>query len=93
LSKYNLPGRVPSYLRRLDVQYASTAPPYQEIVSNSRIRVIEEAVYNGIDGDQSGHNIILYVPVEILGKTDVDMQLGRGLHRGGSAETYQGDRP
>lgn len=70
-----LPSRVSNYLLRLTYQYARTAPLLNEIITASRVLVVEETGYDNWNGGQHGHDVRLYVPIEFLGKIDIDDQL------------------
>jgi hypothetical protein len=72
---YYLPTRVPSYLLRLAHQYKRTDPVLHEVITASRVLVIEETAYERWDGGQHGHDVRLYVPIDVLAKIDIDAQL------------------
>lgn len=72
---FYLPTRVPSYLLRLFHQYARTNPSLHEVISSARVLVIEETGYDNWNGGQHGHDVRLYVPIEVLAKIDIDEQL------------------
>lgn len=69
-----LPTRIPSYLQRLAVQYARTAPDLHELIVASRFLVIEETSFETWNGGMDGHDVRLYVPIETLGLIDIDTQ-------------------
>lgn len=72
---YELPSRLPGYLLRLWHQYRRTRPALHEVIAASRILVIEETDYDNLDGGQHGHDVRLYVPMEVLAEIDIDDQL------------------
>lgn len=72
---HELPSRVPGYLLRLWHQYRRTAPPLHDLIASSRVLVVEETDYDNWDGGQHGHDVRLYVPLEVLAKIDIDDQL------------------
>lgn len=69
---YELPSRVPGYLLRLAEQYRRTNQSLYEVIASSRVRVIEEVEYDGWDGGQYTHDVVIYSPLEILSKIDID---------------------
>jgi hypothetical protein len=71
---YQLPSRIPGYLRRLAAQYARTNPPLNKLIVASRVLVVEETGYDNWNGGMHGHDVRLYVQPEILGEIDVSNQ-------------------
>lgn len=69
---HELPSRVPGYLLRLWHQYQRTNNLLAEIVASSRVRVIEETEYDGWDGGTYAHDVVLYIPLDLISKIDVD---------------------
>ena len=60
---------------RLSLQYSRTNPLLHEIMSSSRIAIVEDTGYDNWNGGQHGHDVRLYVPLETLAKIDIDEQL------------------
>ena len=60
---------------RLSLQYSRTNPLLHEIITSSQIAIVEDTAYDNWNGGQYGHDIRLYVPLETLGKMDIDEQL------------------
>lgn len=66
-SKYQLPRKIPSYVRRLEIMYRSEQQKiYHQIICNASIFVREEVSYDGINGGVSGHALVLFVEEQIL---------------------------
>lgn len=70
MSKHYLPSKLPSYLRRLAAEYAND--PHKklelEIVTTCRARVETETEYDNWNGGTYGHDVWLYLPLELLGR-------------------------
>src|ERR1700752_1963309 len=67
-SKHYLPSKVPAYLRRLKLEYERTdSTRLLELITSARVKVIEETSYDNWDGGTYGHDVILFVPDEVLG--------------------------
>lgn len=71
---YQIPSRIPSYLRHLASPYARTNPPLQKIIVASHVLVLEATAHDNWTGGMDGHDVRLYIPVEILGGIDADKQ-------------------
>jgi hypothetical protein len=75
VTTFYLPGKVPSYLRRLAVQYERSGKHLEnELITAARIFVDEETSYDNWNGGTYGHTVILFLPLETLGKVDIDRQ-------------------
>lgn len=69
-SKYLLPSKLTSYLRRLAMEYGHSGDRVLlEIVNGSRFLVIEETEYQqGWDPAAWGHDVRVFLPAEIMAK-------------------------
>lgn len=66
--KFNLPSRVSGYLRRLAVEYERAEEKVlHSIVSQTNWRVEEGIEFDGWNGGQHGHNVIIHLTPEQLG--------------------------
>jgi hypothetical protein len=70
LGKHSLPDKLGSYLRRLAVEYGSDPAKTLEsdVISTCRARVEPETEYDNWNGGTYGHDVWLYVPLEVLGR-------------------------
>jgi hypothetical protein len=70
VSKHFLPSKLPSYLRRLAAEYANDPQRKLEleVVSTCRARVEAETEYDNWNGGTYGHDVWLYLPLELLGR-------------------------
>lgn len=70
MSKHTLPGRITSYLRRLSAEYKSdpTKSVEVDLLTHCRARVEEETDYDNWNGGTYGHDVWLYVPLQILAR-------------------------
>jgi hypothetical protein len=72
---YYLPRKVHGYLRRLAVQYERSGKHLEnELITGARIFVDEATSYDNWNGGTYGHTVILFLPLEALGKVDIDRQ-------------------
>ena len=70
---YSLPARVPGYIQRLHHQYSQDGKnSLRDLIAASRILVIEETISTW--DDDHGHDVQLFVPLEVLSKIDIDAQ-------------------
>lgn len=67
-SKFLLPQKVSSYVRRLEIMYRDHEKIFHEIISTASIFVREEVVYDSWDGGNAGHAIILFLDEAVLEK-------------------------
>lgn len=67
---FHLPNKVPSYLLRLSHTYASDVANEQlkAILDVARIYVAEGVEFDNYNGGMHGHGVILFIPLEVLGK-------------------------
>ena len=62
-----LPLKIAGYLRRIDFEYVRAAAALKhDIVSSCRFYVIEATEYDNWNGGTTGHDVILFVPEDIL---------------------------
>jgi hypothetical protein len=74
LSHY-LPAKITSYLVRLKSEYAIQGRTLDlDIITHCRVRVIEETGYDDIDGGYHGHDVRLYLPLEVLLRVGLSRQ-------------------
>jgi hypothetical protein len=63
---FYLPTKLPSYLLRLEREYASDGNVlHRSIIQNSRSVAIPETAYDNLDGGIHGHDARLYLPLDI----------------------------
>jgi hypothetical protein len=72
---YYLPRKAHGYLHRLAVQYERSGKHLEnELITGARIFVDEATSYDNWNGGTYGHTVILFLPLEALGKVDIDRQ-------------------
>jgi hypothetical protein len=69
-----LPSKLPQYLVRLQVAYSAKGNYLGEIIAHCRYLCIEDTAYDNWNGGMSGHDVVLFLPLEQLGRIDVDEQ-------------------
>ena len=75
-SKYQIPKKVPVYMRRLEIMYRSDSSSiYHQIICNASAYVREEISYDNWNGGTAGHALILFLEEEILQKEKVPGQI------------------
>ena len=67
-----LPSKVPQYLVRLQTAYDLKGDPLGEIIVQSHYLCIEATHYDNWDGGQWFHDVVLFLPLDQLGKIDID---------------------
>jgi hypothetical protein len=73
--KYSLPSKIVPYLRRLAVEYERAGQQtYLEIIRSAHIFIREEPEYDNWDGGIYGHDVILFLSPEVLGKIELENQ-------------------
>lgn len=73
--KYYLPARVPGYLQRLHIQYSRDGKnSLRDLIAASRSSVIEETDSSSWDGGTYGHDVQLFIPIEVLSKINISEQ-------------------
>ena len=82
-----LPSKISSYLHRLYLEYArANNVQLQEIVRNALVAVIEETVFDNLDGGTYGHDVVLFLSPEILrsiplaNQKEICVQIREGLN-------------
>jgi hypothetical protein len=81
-SKHYLPSKIGSYFKRLELEYARTDQTrLREIITSARVKVIEETSYDNWNGGTYEHDVILFLPAEVIGELGFDWrkQLGEKL--------------
>ncbi|MDR3519069.1 MAG: toll/interleukin-1 receptor domain-containing protein [Azospirillaceae bacterium] len=75
MSKFYLPSKVHTYLKRLQIEYASDGKSLLlNILNSARILVVEEAGYDDWNGGMSGHDVKFFLPVDVLSKIKIREQ-------------------
>ena len=70
----SLPSKLPKYLVRLQVAYSRKGHDLGEIISHCRYLCVEDTAYDNWNGGMYGHDVVLFLPLDQLGKIDVDEQ-------------------
>jgi hypothetical protein len=66
-SKYQLPRKIPSYVRRLEIMYRGEQQKgYHNIICNASVFVREAVSHDSIDGGVTGHALVLFVEEEVF---------------------------
>ena len=74
MSDYFLPAKLPVYLQRLEIEYARTGEGLLlSILRGARTLVIPETAYDGWNGGTYGHDVVFYLPREVMAR----IQLGK----------------
>jgi hypothetical protein len=74
-SKHYLPSKIGNYFRRLELEYArSNRATLREVITAARVTVIEETAYDNWNGGTYGHDVILFLPTEIIRQIGFDEQ-------------------
>jgi hypothetical protein len=74
-SKYYLPSKVVSYLRRMLGEYKAEGESlYADILSLSKIYIHEASDFDNWNGGSSGHSIRLFMPPELLHRIPIRTQ-------------------
>jgi TIR domain len=72
---YYLPTKIVAYLTRLKAEYSAGENALElEIISNCRVRFIEETEMSDWNGGSVGHDVRLYVPLTLLVKIGLKNQ-------------------
>jgi hypothetical protein len=70
--EHYLPSKVGTYLRRLQAEYShSSRAVLAELIASARIFVVEETDYDNWNGGTFGHDVKLFLPMEVLGKVRI----------------------
>jgi hypothetical protein len=80
-SKHFLPSKLPTYLRRLKLEYAQTDKLLLQILDTSRFLVVEETGYDNWNGGTYGHDVVAFLPAEVMKKLRIadEEKLGEKL--------------
>ena len=76
-ANHYLPSKAHSFLARIHAEHVSdgkTALSESEILAASRVFVVQEASYDNLDGGTYGHDVILFMPADQLGKIRIKEQ-------------------
>jgi len=74
-SKFYLPSKIVSYLKRLQIEYSTSGNKlFSEIIGSARVFVREEASYDSWNGGTYGHDVLFFLPLSILGKIELKKQ-------------------
>lgn len=74
-TKFYLPSKISSYLRRLDIEYTRIGNAlFREIIAAARISVQEETAYDNWNGGTYGHDVTFFLPPETIAKTPFDKE-------------------
>jgi TIR domain len=72
---YLLPKKTAGYLRRLAAEYKLDNKILEhEIITQGRLKIIEETGYDNWNGGINGHTVRIYLPFETLGKIRIKNQ-------------------
>lgn len=75
MSKYYLPSKIQSYLKRLAAEYASSERSlFADILQTGRVHVIEETSYDNWNGGTTGHDVKFFLPGSVLQRIKVREQ-------------------
>jgi TIR domain len=70
-----LPAKINSYLIRLQSEYAANGNQLeQDLLSHCRAHVVEETEYDNLNGGTYGHDVWLYLPLDILTRIGINKQ-------------------
>jgi hypothetical protein len=70
-----LPSKLPSYLRRMDLQYSGDeAEMLRRIVKSSSYLVRECTASAGWNDEETGHDVLLFAPADIIKELRLDRQ-------------------
>jgi len=74
-SKHYLPSKIGTYFKRLDLEYVrSNRSLLREIINAAHVAVVEETSYDNWNGGTWGHDVMLFLPPEIMGRMGFDEQ-------------------
>lgn len=72
---YEIPRNMHRYLKRITVEYKRNGnDDLASVLECSKFKVIEETAYDNWDGGMDGHDLVLYVPDELMGYIPLDSQ-------------------
>ena len=74
-SKFYLPSKIISYLKRLQLEYDRSGDSrFTEIIQAARVFVREGSAYDNWNGGTYGHDVLLFLPVSVLGNIELANQ-------------------
>jgi hypothetical protein len=72
-----LPSKVGGYLKRLQMEYQAASDTTKvKVITSARVFVIEEATYDNWNGGTFGHDVVLYIPLDVFGLFRLEEQEG-----------------
>ncbi len=72
---YEIPRNMHRYLKRIATEYKrKESDDLSSVIESSKFRVIEETAYDNWNGGIDGHDLVLYVPDELMGYIPLDDQ-------------------
>jgi len=79
MADHYLPSKVQSYLVRLDLEYARERDDLRSsIIRNARVAVIIETEYDNWNGGTHGHDLVFFLPPEVMRRVPLREQNGLG---------------
>jgi hypothetical protein len=73
-TNHSLPSKVSGYLRRLALEYGHSNAVLKEVIDTSRFIVIEGTDYDNWNGGTYGHDLLTFVPLEVMKRLRFDKQ-------------------
>lgn len=67
-----LSSKLPQYLVRLQTAYSAKGDMLGEIIAHSHYLLVEDTHYDSWNGGQYFHDVVLFLPLEQLGRIDID---------------------
>ncbi|QDM27561.1 toll/interleukin-1 receptor domain-containing protein [Tardiphaga sp. vice304] len=68
-NKHYLPSKLPSYFRRLDLEYVRAGRVLDhELIQSAKIAINEEITADGWNGGTYGHAVLLFLPESVLSR-------------------------
>lgn len=72
---YEIPKNMHRYLKRIATEYKRNgSDDLSSVIESSKFKVIEETAYDNWDGGMDGHDLVFYVPDELMGYIPLDDQ-------------------
>ena len=73
MAEFDLPRRFSTYRLRVHAHYSNSGNKLLcDLIGKSHAYVMEETVYDGLDGGTYGHDVQLFLPMEELSKVDIN---------------------
>jgi hypothetical protein len=77
MTDHYLPSKLPTYLLRLDLEYTRAgAGLLLSIIRNARALVVAETTYDNWNGGTYGHDVILFIPRDVMARIQLGKQEG-----------------